>query len=53
MISNKRISINIEINLYKLEKFNNNISSYLKKSVKYLRKNVLFVDVVAKLIIIL
>ncbi len=47
-MSNKYILIDIEIDFYKLEKFNNNISNYLKKNVKYLRKDVLFVDVVTK-----
>ncbi len=42
------MSIDIKIDLYKSKKFNNNISSYFEKSVKYLRKNVLFVDVVTK-----
>ncbi len=39
---------NIEVNLYKSKKFNNNISSYSEESIEYLRKNVLFVDIVIK-----
>ncbi len=46
--SNKCISIDIKIDLSKLEKFNNNILNYLEKSVKHLRKDVLFIDVITK-----
>ena len=45
---NKYILINIKVDFYKSKEFNNNISNYFKESVKYLRRNVLFVDVVIK-----
>ncbi len=40
IISSKYISIDIEIDFYKSKKFNNNISSYLKKNRIFTQKRI-------------